>query len=65
MATLEEGAGKLLAGAPRACVWLPDAEGRLAGDDAGVPELVRQALQHQPVADRGGLEPRLFPRFVQ
>ena len=50
VATLAEGAGKLLAGAPRARVWLPDAEGRLAGDDAagegtGVPELVRQALE--------------------
>ncbi len=50
VATLEEAAGKLLAGAPRARVWLRDAEGRLAGDDAGgaapgVPELVRQALE--------------------
>ena len=57
VATLEEGAGKLLAGAPRARVWLPDAEGRLAGDDAGVPELVRQALERgRPVelVDAGG-----------
>ena len=50
VAALEEGAGKLLAGAPRACVWLPGAEGRLAGEvagggEAGVPGLVRQALE--------------------
>jgi GGDEF domain-containing protein len=50
VATLEEAAGKLLAGAPRARVWLPDAEGGPAGDgtggaEPGVPELVRQALE--------------------
>ena len=65
VAALEEGAGKLLAGAPRARVWLRDADGRVAparvdGEEVAAGDLALKALAggqtaEHIAADRSGL----------
>ena len=64
VAALEEGAGKLLAGAPSARVWLRDADGRVspatADGEGGAGDLALQALAsgraaEHVAADRSGL----------
>ena len=61
VAALEEGAGKLLAGAPRARVWLRDADdGRIgpatAGGEEATGELAREALTGGRPAERTAAE---------
>ena len=60
VAALEEGAGKLLAGAPRARVWLRDADGTVVpaagGDDEAAGPLAMKALTSGRTAERVAAE---------
>ena len=60
VAALEEGAGKLLAGAPRARVWLRDADGTVVpaveGDDEAARPLAMKALASGRTAERVAAE---------
>ena len=60
VAALEEGAGRLLAGAPRARVWLRDADGRVsparAGGEEVAGDLALEALAGGRTAERTAAE---------